>query len=206
MERQTSTKSEWWPQRDSIVRRVLCSALRGARLGSPVGRLVGSRFKARVVTPCAQELSSSHRFDLRRPRHAGEVQQTPESSVSAFRSLLAARSLKCFFNTHSSADWKSGKPSVSTGREDFGLHFDGIDIKAQKARLIGNHGASDVTVFPTPAGLHFMEQTPFGNITFTTVFASRAPDGFFVAVSSRHMDLPGGPLPSQYHGARKVWQ
>jgi hypothetical protein len=132
------------------------------------------------------------------------AQQTPEASV--LRSLLAARSLKCSFSAYAFADWKSGKPNVTRGHEDFGFHFDSIDVKAQKARLIGNEGAGDVTLFATGEGLHFMEQTLTGNITITTVFASRSSDGF-IAVSSRHMSFEplGRPRPSQYHGICKLW-
>ena len=126
-------------------------------------------------------------------------------TTQAQQSIFAARSLKCSFNVNAFADWKSGKPSVTLGREDFGLHLDGIDVKAKKARLIGNQGASDVTVFATLAGLHFIEQAAFGNITLTTVFATQSSDGF-IAVSSRHLELPGGPSPSQYHGLCKLWQ
>ena len=131
--------------------------------------------------------------------------QQPEAGDTIFRSLLAARSLKCSFAANAFADWKSGTPKLTLAREDLGLHFDSIDSKAQKARLIANQGAGDVTVFTTPEGLHFIEQTASGNMVFTTVFASRASDGF-IAVTSRHMNLLGGPLPSQYHGVCKRWQ
>jgi hypothetical protein len=128
-----------------------------------------------------------------------------DSSEAVYRSLLRVRSLKCSFAPNAFADWKSGSPKVTLARENVTLHFDGIDVQKQKARLIGNQGAGDVTVFATPAGLHFMEQTGSGNMVFTTVFASRTSDGF-IAVTSRHMDMPGGPLPSQYHGTCKRWQ
>lgn len=131
--------------------------------------------------------------------------QQPEAKEDHFGLLLAARSLKCAFGTRAVADWKSGTPKVTVGREDFSLHFDSIDSKTQKARLIGNQGAGDVTVFTTGAGLHFIEKTGFGNINFTTVFGSRASGGF-IAVTSRHVDLLGNPLPSQYHGVCKLWQ
>jgi hypothetical protein len=101
-------------------------------------------------------------------------------------------------------NWKSGTPKVTVGREDFTLHFDSIDVKAKTARLIGNQGAGDITAFATGAGLHFFEQTPSGNLALTTVFASRAAGGF-IAVASRHVDLLGGPLPSQYHGVCRIW-
>jgi hypothetical protein len=75
-------------------------------------------------------------FSLLGSAVAVTAQQTPEASVLS--SLLAARSLKCSFNTYAVADWKSGKPNVTRGHEDFGFHFDSIDVKAQKARLIGS--------------------------------------------------------------------
>ena len=50
-----------------------------------------------------------------------------------------------------------------------------------------------------------MEQTGFGSINLTTVFARRASGGF-IAVASRHVDLLTNPLPSQYHGVCQVWQ
>lgn len=135
----------------------------------------------------------------------GAAAQQPEAKDVTLKALLAARSLKCGFPVNAVTDWKSGTPKVTVGREDFTLHFDGIDVKAQKARLIGNQGAGDLGVLATGAGLHFMEQTGWGNINFTTVFASRAAGGF-IAVASRHVDLLGGPLPSQYHGVCKLWQ
>jgi hypothetical protein len=137
------------------------------------------------------------------PRFTDALQ--PESTDATLRTLLAARSLKCVFSTNAVADWKEGTPKLTVDRKGFEMHFDSIDTKAQKARLIGNQGAADLTVFATRAGLHFMEQTGSGNIAFTTVFASRVSEGF-IAVASRHVDLPGGPIPSQYHGVCKLWQ
>lgn len=134
----------------------------------------------------------------------GAAAQQPEAKDVTLKALLAARSLKCDFPVNAFTDWKSGTPKVTAAREDFSLHFDSVDVKARPARLIGNQGAGDLSAFATGVGLHFIEQTGWGNINFTTVFARRAGGGF-IAVSSRHVDLLAGPLPSQYHGVCRIW-
>lgn len=134
----------------------------------------------------------------------GAAAQQPEAQDVTWKALLAARSLKCGFPVNAVTNWKSGTPKVTVGREDFTLHFDSIDVKAKTARLIGNQGAGDITAFATEAGVHFFEQTPSGNLALTTVFATRSAGGF-IAVASRHIDLMGGPLPSQYHGVCRIW-
>jgi hypothetical protein len=125
-----------------------------------------------------------------------------------FDVLLSARSLKCQFGPGSSGQWKNEKPSIEAARFDVTLHFDAIDLKAGKARFIGNQGASDVTALTTETGITFIERTGFGNLVFTTVFAeTNAAGDMFYAVTSRHMNLlAGGPLPSQYLGTCTVWQ
>jgi hypothetical protein len=131
----------------------------------------------------------------------------------SFKALLAARSLKCQIGAGSVGKWSGAKISgakisVEKDNLDSALHFDSIDLKSGKARLIGNQGASDVSVWGTVSGITFVEQTGFGNVAITTVFSERIPgkEEFYVVVS-RHMQmLRGNPLPSQYHGSCKVWQ
>jgi len=100
-------------------------------------------------------------------------------------------------------------PRLKLESSDFGqggqVTFDSIDAKAGKARIVGNVGAGDVLVLVTIAGLTFVEQTAFGNVNLTTVFAAYdSPSSRrFVAVSSRHQNL-NGPFPSQYHGTCSV--
>ena len=132
---------------------------------------------------------------------------TAKAADPTFDALLAARSLKCSFGRGASADWKAGRPNVTLDRAgaDFILHFDSIDPDKRTARLIGNQGATDVSVLRTATGLHFLEVTGSGNINLTTAFARMVPEGF-IAVTSRHLDLTRLPYPSQSHGTCKVWQ
>jgi hypothetical protein len=125
-----------------------------------------------------------------------------------FKALVAARSLKCQIGPGSVGKWSGAKISVEKDSLDSALHFDSIDLKSGKARLIGDQGASDVTVWATASGITFVERTAFGNLVITTVFSERVPGkAAFYAVVSRHMQmLRGNPLPSQYHGSCKVWQ
>jgi len=124
----------------------------------------------------------------------------------AFQRLASAKSLRCDIGAGGAVRWQSGKPQVKSDRLDVVLHFDAIDHKKRSARLIANAGASDVVVLMTESGLTFVERTQSGNLTFTTVFAEYAPNSRdFIAVHSRHVTGAGLPMPSQYHGACKIW-
>lgn len=131
--------------------------------------------------------------------------------------IFAAKSLRCFEGRGYSADWNGGVPRLEAATfpsKGESIQFDGIDQKAGRARIVGNAGAGGVTVLVTAAGLHFIEETPSGNLNVTTVFAARPRElasGMFVYVTSRHVDLgfaadAGVPLPSQFHGVCKVSQ
>jgi len=132
---------------------------------------------------------------------------TAKAADPTFDALFAARSLKCSFGPGASADWDSGRPKVTLDKAvaDFILHFDSIEPDKRTARLIGNRGASDVSVVRTVAGLHFLEVTDSGSVNLTTVFA-RIASNRFIAVTSRHLDLPRSPYPSQSPGTAEVWQ
>jgi len=89
------------------------------------------------------------------------------------------------------------------------LVFDAIDPTSGTARLIGNAGATDVTLSVNAKGLHFIEVTGSGNLMVTTVFrtaASHGAPGTFVFVYSRHFALgsaagdSNATIPSQHHG------
>ncbi len=132
---------------------------------------------------------------------------TAAAQDDIFRILVSAKSLKCQFGPGSVGIWAGSKVTVQQERFDVALHFDSIDAKAGKARMIGNQGAADVTVLASPSGVTFVEQTGSGNVMFTTVFPGMVPEtDEFYAVTSRHAILPGGPLPSQYQGKCRVWQ
>ncbi len=121
--------------------------------------------------------------------------------------LLSAKSLKCQFRPGTIAEWKETKFKVDNDKWQGETYYDSIDINQQQARLIGNQGAVDVMVLPSPAGITFLEATSVGNVNFTTVYSAYCgPPGNFCAVMSRHMNLRGTPLSSQYHGTCRVWQ
>ena len=119
--------------------------------------------------------------------------------------LLRAKALRCTLPTGATTDWDSGQPSTKLNRPDpkFVLHFENIDRVSGKARVVSNVGASDVNVWYTAGGVHFVEQTGAGNLMITSVFPFSTADGL-IAVHSRHMATFTGPFPSQTHGTCKV--
>lgn len=129
-----------------------------------------------------------------------------ENRLTRLDKLIRARSLKCTFGPGASARWETGEPKISLDQFDITYLFDSIDLKSGKARFLGNQGAGDVMVYPTPAGITFIEETGSGNLAFTTVFSTliKGTDEF-VGVTSRHMDFFGHLLPSQYQGTCKIW-
>ena len=115
--------------------------------------------------------------------------------------VLAAKTLRCKVDKGANTGPpKWGEVSVVRWRKGNVVHFDAIDIKKGRARLMGNEGSETVTVIATPRGLHFLERTPSGNMVLRTVFAGAVGSRRYRYVTSRHMNLPGGPLPSQYYG------
>jgi tRNA A37 threonylcarbamoyladenosine modification protein TsaB len=120
--------------------------------------------------------------------------------------LLSVKSLKCTFNGGYSASSKNGKYNAEEDKNFNDLIFDSINLKKGEARVIGNQGAGDIAVIVTGTGITFIEQTTFGNLAFTTVFHER-PKGFedFAVIHSRHMDIIGVIMPSQYYGTCKKW-
>ncbi len=121
--------------------------------------------------------------------------------------LRRARSLKCTYERASIARWEGGHLKLELIDADMPpTHLDAIDLDKRTARKIGNVGVSDVAVFPSFAGISFLEVTPSGNFVFTTVLAEYNADGDFIAVTARHMALSGTPMVSQFHGTCHVWQ
>lgn len=134
----------------------------------------------------------------------------PSFSLAAddnFNRLINSRSLRCTFGTGSIVSWEKGKPVVERDKMKDPINFDSIDIKAGKARLIGNQGATDIHVFVTGTGITFIEKTPLGNFTITTIFSDCEKDTKrYIAVHSRHIGGLGFPMPSQFHGTCEVWE
>jgi len=70
-----------------------------------------------------------------------------------------------------------------------------IDAKNSAAYLVGNNGSSRVQAVSGDGGITFIEITAGGNIMTTTV------DSKGVSVHSRHTQIEGEVVPSQYYGA-----
>ena len=135
------------------------------------------------------------------------VFSNPVIADEVWNKLINARSLKCSFKEGVSMTWKASGVSIERDLWKGVTHFDSIDLREGKARIIGNQGSADITAFVTPAGITLVESTGLGNLVFTTVFARYKPEtDEFCAVMSRHMNLIGASLPSQYYGTCKVWE
>lgn len=136
-------------------------------------------------------------------------------------SLITAKSLECYFPIGTSANWSGDILKLEDDSISGTTHFDNIDIKTNKARMIGKAGAGEVTVLASASGLTFIESTATGNMIYTSIFpihlgtkklnASVETDSFiksqlpmaFLAVTSRHiLDslISHLPMPSQFQG------
>jgi hypothetical protein len=61
------------------------------------------------------------------------------------------------------------------------------------------------TCLPGVLFITFIEQTGGGNVIFTSVFPNYAKGTEdFISVTSRHVNLPGGPLPLSRHFFLKI--
>jgi hypothetical protein len=120
--------------------------------------------------------------------------------------LVKAKTLKCTFFLSVGANWDNDIPNHEVSDSEFDFFFSAIDLEKKKATIIGNAGSEEVSVIANGKGTTFFELTPTGNRNFTTVFPyfSETLSGF-AAVHSRHINLLGAPIPSQWHGICKVW-
>ena len=120
--------------------------------------------------------------------------------------IFRAKTVRCVYPTVAVTNWdKIDEPSLGIDEQDPGLEYTFDSIGQQKARLIGNVGASDVIVLRTRHGLHLLEILPAGSINTTTIYSGRenVPGGYFASVASRHPYIIG-PSPSQRYGKCKV--
>jgi hypothetical protein len=83
--------------------------------------------------------------------------------------------------------------------------FDSIDYAGHTARMIGNIGASDVTLINGELALTFVEMTSVGGIIVTTIFKGASVGSplarTFRAVTSRHIARSfGGETATQHYG------
>ena len=73
-----------------------------------------------------------------------------------------------------------------------------VDTTTKKAYMVGNNSTVDVAFKVSPHSLSFIEPVPSGNLTATTVFVDN--EGRCTAIHSRHMELMGAVLASQFYG------
>src|SRR5262249_14896988 len=94
------------------------------------------------------------------------------------------RALTCTFSvgytSSFEADWTS-----KTINDQLDITFAAIDVLKGQAQMIGDLGASDITVFDGISLLHFIESTAMGNQNFTTAFLKKSKNGAHPAVHSR---------------------
>ena len=130
--------------------------------------------------------------------------------------LMKAKNIKCYFPKGVLARWEKKGFKLDNDSMTGASYFDSIDFSKNKARLVGNMGATDVKAWLFPSGISFVEMTPAGNIMHTTIFPVNLGDknkGFrrsdeslnfkeaYLAVLSRHIFAPGiGAMPSQFYG------
>ena len=101
-------------------------------------------------------------------------------SEDDYARLLSTRSLRCSFGWYASVGWNADKPSLEIStQEDFRFQIDAIDPPGGRARMIGNVGAVDLILIPGADRLSFIERTPIGAISLTTVYAWRDSEGGF---------------------------
>ncbi len=139
--------------------------------------------------------------------------------------LFQARSIRCEWGPGTQGKWEDGQPSLELGTFGPGatVTYDSINGQTGEARVVGNTGAFDVSVLQTPVGLTFIEVGTglAGGLSFTTVFASTVDRdtattaeraqrplarSSYIGVISRHLDIAGTILPSQWHGTCRILQ
>lgn len=124
-----------------------------------------------------------------------------------FKRLVQVKSLRCELSPGILTSWDSGRPKSHPDKYSGPITFDAIDTKTGTARLVATDGAADLTVVLSGLGLTFTEETAFGNLSITTVFADRVKGtDKFIVVQSRHMLTLSGPFMSQFNGTCKALQ
>jgi hypothetical protein len=115
-----------------------------------------------------------------------------------------ATTIKCSFSSGVFTDFDTGKPrSAPTKSGDLqDLIFDQIQQDSDKARFIGNAGATDVLVVRGRDSTNLIESTGSGNLNLTTVYRIEklSPAAGVPVVHSRHVATQNGLIPSQYWG------
>lgn len=106
----------------------------------------------------------------------------------------------CNFTANVLAEPIHNNLAPKIGKEQFEFIIDNIDLKAGKARLIGNLGGQDVVAIPGLDILSFIQVTDSGNVMSTSIFIEQNAEGNYLSVHSRNMHAANIPMPSQYYG------
>ena len=128
------------------------------------------------------------------------------SSSAAQQSIASTRSWRCEFPTLATTHWQGDQPSPSLEKQTFSFHIDDVNHAKSTARVIGNVGANDLIVIQGSGVVHFLENTPSGNLIITTIFQSNTNAAKLKAVHSRHVYILTQPVPSQAYGYCEPWQ
>ena len=111
-------------------------------------------------------------------------------------------SLRCHFPVGQVIEFTDSGVKFNKSEKLPDLLFDNIDTGAGTARMLGNAGAETVQVLEGDYVFNFVEITPAGNLTITTVYKLNpdSADNALRAVQSRHVTVSGKGKPSQYAG------
>jgi hypothetical protein len=111
------------------------------------------------------------------------------------------RAFVCSFDTGTEATVDQGTVEAKpiTGAP-LNVTFAAVDPAKGTAQIVGNLGASDITLIVGTDGYSFVEVTGVGNVILTTVFDTSVASGGLFAVMSRHVSIQG-PVVSHYRGA-----
>lgn len=123
--------------------------------------------------------------------------------ATIFISLSASASpetLKCYFKEGVTATLSGSDINLekNKGFKNEPIIFDKINLKTNKARMIGNVGTASIYATPSDGGFTFIEITPSGNMVVTSIYSQKNEQYF--AVMSRHMDILGEVIISQQYG------
>jgi len=112
---------------------------------------------------------------------------------------LQAKAFSCNFESGLFTSFENGAPESEPSGE-LSFVFASVDLEKGSAQMVGNNGAADVFLLAGSRTLHFLEQTPTGNLNVTTIYQDRSDNGHLIAVHSRHVGVEGDPWMSQYWG------
>lgn len=133
-------------------------------------------------------------------RHILGIKRPMKSKLSNILLILFTASM--FTNVYAITDNSSIKCTYSSYSDQEGSHNDVKDFNlnfqkgsgSDKFYLIGNQGNEEVLLLPGMDSISFLERTPVGNITITTI------DNYGNSVHSRNIVIGGKIVPSQYYG------